>query len=371
MGRPHARPSIDLTLLEGPRLAAAIARVAPWTTPVRLGLIAGAALVMLGANAPSTLRPGLVRDWGLFTLLAVAVWTLAGIVLRELGRGAVAARAGHAPVAIRVALRPRALPAFHTELQPPWAHARDDVRRRITTAGCVLQLGLAGMLALVSPVMGGWTLLLAALVNLLLAAWTAATGERAFLRRAPAARGAVVTRIESHPMPLPRPSRRPPRAAAWAVLLMFGLPGALALGFGSWQSLVQERRLRSARPVEAVVVATALVDRTRQKHGVTYRPVVRHRFAVDGRTHESGRVHPLPRGLAPDAGRALIAAYPVGARVTTHVPDGDPAGAYLVPLRQWQFLGLALVGLLFLAAAVGGWMLLMRAARASTPTAPP
>lgn len=273
------RLPVHLTLLEGPRLTAAVARLAPWTTRARVALIAVAALASLAANATALSFDR--HDAGLLGLLAFGFWVLAGIVLRELARAAAAARMGHEAIALRVALGPRRLPAFHVVLQPGWPQVSPDRRWRITSAGCGLQLGLAGLLALVSPVWGGTAWMLAALVTVGLVLWSALSGGRAWLDTPPALRGATVARIESRPtVPAPRRrgSARGERGLAWFLLLGFGLPGALLSAFGAWQSLVQEQRLRTARPVDAVVVATALVDRTRQRHSLTYRPVVRHRF---------------------------------------------------------------------------------------------
>ncbi|MFC0679552.1 hypothetical protein ACFFGH_17080 [Lysobacter korlensis] len=361
MSRPQPRLPVDLTLLEGPRLASAVARVAPWTAPWRVAVIALAAMVALALNVRWLAQGG--YDW---SLLSLVFWVLVSIAVRELARAAVATRMGHTVVAMRVALRPRSLPAFHAVLQPGWLFATAQQRWRITVAGCGLQLGVAGALAALSPLWGGTESVFTACVIVSLVAWTALTGERAFVQRPPAQRGASVERIETFPTP-PKPQRRRTRAGdvglAWFLLLAFGVPGALTSGYGAWQTVVQEQRLRTARPVDAVVVATALVDRTRQRYGTTYRPVVRHRFEIDGRTHESERAHPLPKGLATDAAQRFIAAYPVGKRVLTHVPEGEPTGAYLVPVRQRVFPALALFGLLFLVPAVALWWMLLRAAR--------
>lgn len=198
MGMNTPRPSLDLTLLEGPRLAAAVARVAPWTTPWRVALVAVAGGSAIAANV--TAFSPRWHDLGLLKLLVLAAWVLAGIVLRELARAAMAARLGHAPVALRVALDRRRLPAFHLELQPGWALMSPDRRGRITATGCGLQLGLAGALALVSPLWGGDAWLSAALVTAGMALWTAVTGQRGFLARPPAMRGALVARIETAPL---------------------------------------------------------------------------------------------------------------------------------------------------------------------------
>lgn len=82
--------------------------------------------------------------------------------------------------------------------------------------------------------------------------------------------------------------------------------------------------------------------------------------------YESERAHPLPKGLATDAAREFIERHPVGARITTHVPAGDPANAYLVPVRQWTFPAAVLFGLLFTVPAVGlAWLLTRRAVRSN------
>jgi hypothetical protein len=149
------------------------------------------------------------------------------------------------------------------------------------------------------------------------------------------------------------PARRLTLPIVVRVLVALSLVPTL---LGTWAALEQARRIGGWTPVPAEIVrAEAVVRRTRG--GSETRIEIRYRYAAGGATREADRLYPGP--LASGSGdRALLARFPVGARVTARHDPRDPARAFLLPepgfLPYLLFLAGAPLAALAAGVATGG-----------------
>ena len=115
----------------------------------------------------------------------------------------------------------------------------------------------------------------------------------------------------------------------------------------------QSAELRTWRPTRALVVFDSLNVWHDRRGQDRVRPVVRYRFAMNGRTYASERVWPIGRRGSRAWGDSLLRANRVGDSVTAYVNPADPRRAYLdrtptsAPTEVIEFgTALAVAGLL-------------------------
>jgi len=139
------------------------------------------------------------------------------------------------------------------------------------------------------------------------------------------------------------------------LIALFTLLPLLFIGIGTYQVYDQHCKITTFQPVRATVMDTRIEQRTsRDSDGrtqTTYKPVVKYRYEVNGRSYTAQSVTPI--GLS--AGRAwaqrIIDRYPKGTTTTAYYNPENPGEAFL--LRQYSFFPYVFVlfPMLFLAAA--------------------
>jgi hypothetical protein len=100
--------------------------------------------------------------------------------------------------------------------------------------------------------------------------------------------------------------------------------------WGIYSAHTQDRDIRSARPVQATVVSSRVIE-SNTRSGRSYSPEVVYRYEVGGRQYTSDRVMLLAaRGRPGDVtAEQFVAARPPGARVAAYYVPRDPARAFL------------------------------------------
>lgn len=135
------------------------------------------------------------------------------------------------------------------------------------------------------------------------------------------------------------------------VVLVFSAVFALAFGLGGYaiglkplvQTLHTALQVRGWQPVPAEVLSAELKTHT-SSDGPTYEALVRYRYEVGGRSHESTRLGLDQAGTSDNVGadwshdwaRRLQAAQAGGQRITVLVDPRDPARALIDPSIRWQ-----------------------------------
>lgn len=149
------------------------------------------------------------------------------------------------------------------------------------------------------------------------------------------------------------------------VLVAIGFVPLLA---GGWLAFSQDRRIVSARPVDAVVVESR-EKLVHTKKSTTSYAHIRYRYAAGGRDHESSQLY--PSALYADAPTGeMLARFPDGARVTAWVDPADPSRAFLVRAHSFVPYLIALVAAPILALAAGLVTGGVRHHRSGTPEVP-
>jgi Protein of unknown function (DUF3592) len=136
-------------------------------------------------------------------------------------------------------------------------------------------------------------------------------------------------------------------------LYFMGAFCCLFLGIGVTFLAKEQRRLSVFQPVTATVLSTR-VDVHSDSDGSTYEPVVVYRYRVQDREYTASRVTPLKESRSGRWARRVTARYQVGGNYTAFYDPENPAEAFLLRSRSilpWAFIGIPLVGLLFI---VGG-----------------
>src|SRR5215212_2320569 len=117
---------------------------------------------------------------------------------------------------------------------------------------------------------------------------------------------------------------------------------AMFLYVGAMQFWQQRRNLAHAKPIDAVIVHSAVkVSKTRDtdervgfsNSTTTYLPEVRFRYAVAGTEYESERLHPsiIEQSYGSELAAAeVLAPFPLEARVRAHVNTAHPDQAFLI-----------------------------------------
>ena len=133
---------------------------------------------------------------------------------------------------------------------------------------------------------------------------------------------------------------------------------AMFLYVGAIQYWQQRRNLAHAEPVDALIVhSTVKVSKTRdtdQRVGfsnssTTYSPEVRFRYDVAGTEYESERLHPsiIEQSFASlSEAAAVLAPFPLQARVRAHVNKAHPDQAFLIAERSSGPLVFLILGVL-------------------------
>ena len=106
------------------------------------------------------------------------------------------------------------------------------------------------------------------------------------------------------------------------------------------------------QPVTATVLGTR-VDEHSDSDGSTYEPVVVYRYRVGDREFTASRVTPLKESRSGGWARRVTTRYSVGGTYTAFYDPENPAEAFLMRSRSilpWAFIGIPLVGILFVAA---------------------
>ena len=141
-----------------------------------------------------------------------------------------------------------------------------------------------------------------------------------------------------------------------AGLVFMGAFCCLFLGIGVTMLAKEQRRLSVFQPVTATVLSTR-VQQHRDSDGNTYEPVVVYRYRVADRLYTASRVTPLRESRSGSWARRVTRRYAVGGNYTAFYDPENPAEAFLLRSRSvipWAFIGIPLVGLLFITAGIRG-----------------
>ncbi|HMN95837.1 MAG TPA: DUF3592 domain-containing protein [Phycisphaerales bacterium] len=124
-------------------------------------------------------------------------------------------------------------------------------------------------------------------------------------------------------------------ALAWGFAAMFLIVGVTQL-------LRQQRLLRSAQPIDVVIVRSEVRSATsadtdrrvgRSNSTTTHRPDIAFRYTIDGTEYESDLIRPsaiITSSASRDQAAAELVPFPVGATVQGFVDPADPSRAYLL-----------------------------------------
>jgi hypothetical protein len=115
-----------------------------------------------------------------------------------------------------------------------------------------------------------------------------------------------------------------------AVALFVGPP--VGIVYGIYAAHAQDRDIRSAMPVTAIIISSRVVE-SRDRHGATtYAPAVVFRYQLAGRDYTSERVmlhaaRGQPEGVS---AHQFVATHSPGAAVEAYYLPRDPARAFLI-----------------------------------------
>lgn len=114
------------------------------------------------------------------------------------------------------------------------------------------------------------------------------------------------------------------------ILAILAIGGLVFLGVGTKLALDQRVALARVHPVPAVVVGRDIEEHhANGSRGVSYRPVVRFEYQVDGTTRMGDQVGPLPESRGGHWAWRVLDRYQVGDHVTAWVRDDLVDQAYL------------------------------------------
>lgn len=118
----------------------------------------------------------------------------------------------------------------------------------------------------------------------------------------------------------------------------------LGLGFAGvgWVYIVPYQEDKSnAETVDAIVVASGVIEGMNSEGQQTYAPNVTYRYSYEGTEYTTSSVFPGHVNPVSDQSRAreIVERYPPGKEVTAHVHTKDPESAFLIdqsaPLWFW------------------------------------
>jgi hypothetical protein len=159
-----------------------------------------------------------------------------------------------------------------------------------------------------------------------------------------------------------------------------GLTIAFGIGFAIVGALDWDRANASVDwpTAQGTVTESRVHHTTSSKRGHVRHHHAAHvvfRYTVDGREFTASRITFRTTTSSESAARERVAAYPVGATVTIHHAPDDPALACLEPgAGDWQWLPLAIGGVVVAVGALMGWlapgMLATKLHQAGDPASP-
>jgi Protein of unknown function (DUF3592) len=120
---------------------------------------------------------------------------------------------------------------------------------------------------------------------------------------------------------------------------------AVAVSFWLWR---MNRKAASWPSVSGEIIASSLEQ---DPHDAGDSVSITYRFAVANRNFSSSQITYGARSNSAPAKERLVAAYPVGRKVTVYYDPRNPASAVLERQKSPSWLGLAAVGAIF--AAIG------------------
>ena len=141
-----------------------------------------------------------------------------------------------------------------------------------------------------------------------------------------------------------------------AGLMFMGAFCCLFLGIGGTMLAKEQRRLSGYQVVTATVLSTR-VEEHRDSDGSTYEPVVVYRYRVNGREYTASRVTPLRESRSGKWASRVTSQYQVGSDYTAFYDPEQPRDAFLLRTRSvipWAFIGIPLVGLVFIIVGIRG-----------------
>jgi len=119
--------------------------------------------------------------------------------------------------------------------------------------------------------------------------------------------------------------------------------------FVAWEGLstiVTALRAKSWPTAQGIVESAQLTSKPARRGRMTYRPVIRYAYEIDGARHLADRVDYGDRGTSSiDTAMGVIARYPEGRMVTVHYNRKDPDVAVLeagTTIGNWLTLGVGL-----------------------------
>jgi len=120
---------------------------------------------------------------------------------------------------------------------------------------------------------------------------------------------------------------------------LFTIVPLVFLGFGGYMAWSQHHKITTYQPVPATVLsADVKTIRTRDSRGRTstsYKPVVKYRYQVDGRTHTCDAVTPIEESGMHSWAHGIVEQYPAGQETEAYYNPADPSEAFLV--KQYSF----------------------------------
>jgi len=118
----------------------------------------------------------------------------------------------------------------------------------------------------------------------------------------------------------------------WIFGLLFAGFASIFLAVGSGMAWHQERRLRVAQKIPAVIESSTVESHRGSKGSTSYQPKIDFRYLVAGNEYHADAVYPLSGESSSDAAaaQAVVQQFQPGQEVTAWYDPYDPSSAFLI-----------------------------------------
>lgn len=117
----------------------------------------------------------------------------------------------------------------------------------------------------------------------------------------------------------------------WIFGSLFAGFASIFLVVGGGMAWHQERRLRKAQAIPAVIETSVLESKRGSKGSTTYQPKIGFRYRVAGSDYHSDGVYPLNSNSGAGEAEAVVQQFRPGQEVTAWYDASEPSSAFLVP----------------------------------------
>jgi len=140
-------------------------------------------------------------------------------------------------------------------------------------------------------------------------------------------------------------------------LAIFSLVPLIFMGVGGYLAWDQHHKITTFQPVPAVVLSKEVhISRSTNSKGRThtsYKPVVRYRYEVQGRTYVGEKITPMNESRSSRWAHAVINRYAINQKVEAYCNPADPSEAFLEKRHSFFPYLFLLFPAVFLSIAVG------------------